>query len=113
MLFFSNTHQAILSVTQIQTEVKEQWRMQCSQRGSFTEIKKKTKKKQRGTKDVSLDGYTDMTCLVTNRFEVAPYCSHQSRYTLIHLISSCVISIYSFTCLGILSNLFGSPSRSN
>ena len=58
MLFFSNTHQTILSVTQIQTEVKEQWRMQCSQRGSFTEIKKKKnkKKKQRGTKDVSLDG---------------------------------------------------------
>jgi len=28
-------------------------------------------------------------------------------------ISSCVINIYSFTCLGILSNLFGSFSRSN
>lgn len=41
-------------------------------------------------------GLTVIGCLVTNQFEVAPYCSYQS-----------------LTCLGISSNLIGSLSRSN
>ena len=61
-------------------------------------------------------GQTGMGCLVTNQFKMEPYCSYISvaisTYSF-KQISTYMISIHSFTGLGISSKPIDSLSRSN